>query len=90
MGFKLVGAVVTAFAGVIIAVIGIMAIFLFAILGALIGAITGFILSLVPFLGDLVVSGFAQLGFPSVSLPAVGATLGFIAGFFKQNGNCSD
>lgn len=71
--------------GVIVVVVGIIGIFLFAILGALVGAITGFILSYTPILGDLVREGFtAVLEVQNPDLVAIGAMLGFIAGFFKN------
>lgn len=71
--------------GIVVVVIGIIGIFLFAILGALIGAITGFILSYTPILGDMVKEGFTSvLEVQNPDLVAIGAMLGFIAGFFKN------
>lgn len=71
--------------GIVVVVMGIIAIFLFAILGALIGAITGFILSYTPWLGDMVRQGFTSvLEVQNPDLVAIGAMLGFIAGFFKN------
>lgn len=71
--------------GIVVVVFGIIAIFLFAILGALIGAITGFILSNTPWLGDVVRQGFTSvLEVQNPDLVAIGAMLGFIAGFFKN------
>lgn len=71
--------------GIIVVIMGILGIFLFAILGALIGAITGFILSYTPILGDLVREGFTSvLEVQDPDLVAIGAMLGFIAGFFKN------
>lgn len=73
------------FVGLAVVVLGIVAIFIFAILGALIGAITGWILGMTPVLGDAVRNGFtAVFGVQSPDLIAIGAMLGFIAGFFKQ------
>jgi hypothetical protein len=79
---------VAAVGGVVVAILGILAIFLFAIFGALMGAITGFILNLVPILGPLVKQGFVNIGIENPNLVAIGAALGFIAGFFK-GGNCN-
>ncbi|MBU1939420.1 MAG: hypothetical protein ABH854_01565 [Candidatus Diapherotrites archaeon] len=80
-GAGLVAAVI----GIIIVIIGIFAMFFFAIIGAVIGAVTGFIVSIVPVLGDLVRTGFTQVfGVQSPNLTAIGAMLGFIAGFFKS------
>ncbi len=70
--------------GVGVVLIGIVAIFLFATIGALIGAITGTILQNVPLLGGMVVKGFAQFGVENANLGEIGAALGFIAGFFKS------
>jgi hypothetical protein len=71
--------------GIIVIMMGILGIFLFAILGALIGAITGFILTYTPVLGDLVRQGFTSvLEVENPDLVAIGAMLGFIAGFFKN------
>ena len=75
-------------AGVVVLAIGLVALFLFAILGALIGAITGWILGYTPMLGPAVRDGFASVfGVESPNLVAIGAMLGFIAGFFKQWGH---
>ena len=89
---KAIGLGITAaIAGVILAIIGIIAIFFFAIIGAAMGAITGWIVGMVPILGPLVKEGFATFGFANANLVAVGAALGFVAGFFKSatnnNGN---
>jgi hypothetical protein len=81
--------VFAAIGGVVVAVIGIFAIFIFAIFGALMGAITGFILQIVPILGPLVKQGFITLGIQNPDLVAIGAALGFIAGFFKSHGGSS-
>lgn len=97
MALRIGGAVLAAIGaaaiGAAVATMGIIAIFFFAIIGALMGAITGFILSIVPVLGPLVVSGFAQLGVQNADLAAIGAMLGFVAGFFKsvinQGSNCN-
>lgn len=73
------------FVGLIFVLFGIVAIFLFAIFGALIGAVTGWILGQTPILGDAVKTGFTSvLGVESPDLVAIGAMLGFIAGFFKN------
>ena len=74
-----------AVSGIVAVIIGIIAVFLFAIFGALMGAITGFILEIAPILGPLVKQGFASVGVANPSLVAIGAMLGFIAGFFKQS-----
>ena len=84
-----VGAV-AAIAGIVAAVLGIIAIFLFAIFGALVGAVTGFIVSIAPILGPLVMDGFHSFGVANPSLPAIGAALGFVAGFFKSSGSGRD
>jgi hypothetical protein len=71
--------------GILAVLFGIVAIFLFAILGALIGAITGWILEMTPILGPAVKDGFSSVfGVQSPDLVAIGAMLGFIAGFFKH------
>ena len=73
------------FVGLIVVLFGIIGIFLFAIFGALIGAITGWILSNTPILGEAVKSGFTSVfEIESPDLVAIGAMLGFIAGFFKN------
>lgn len=74
-----------AVAGLAVAFVGILAIFLFAIFGALVGAVTGWLVSIAPFLGNAVVSGFASIGVKDPDLVAIGAMLGFIAGFFKNH-----
>ncbi len=76
---------VAAIGGVIVAIIGILAIFLFAMLGALMGAITGWIVQVVPVLGPLVKSGFMAIGVQNPDLVAIGAMLGFVGGFFKAS-----
>ncbi len=74
-------------AGIAVAIAGLFVIFIFAIIGALMGAVGGFIVQLTPWLGDTVASGFAQIfGVESPDLVAIGAMLGFIAGFFRQWG----
>jgi hypothetical protein len=73
------------FVGLIVVLIGIIGIFLFAIFGALIGAITGWIVGQTPILGEAVKNGFTSIfEVESPDLVAIGAMLGFIAGFFKQ------
>jgi len=84
--FSLVGVGAAAIVGVLMVLIGILAIFLFAIIGALVGAITGTILDMVPVLGPLVKQGFMAFGVANPNLPAIGAMLGFVAGFFKGSG----
>ncbi len=87
---KAIGLGITAaIAGVILAIVGIFAIFFFAIIGAVMGAITGLIVSMVPILGPLVIKGFGMLGFVNIDLTAVGAALGFVAGFFKSTASNS-
>ena len=78
---------VAAIAGIVAVLVGIVAIFLFAIFGALVGAITGWIVSMAPIIGPLVTDGFRSFGVSSPSLPAIGAALGFVAGFFKSSGS---
>ncbi len=80
---------VAAIAGVVAVLIGIIAIFLFAIFGALVGAVTGWILSFTPILGALVLQGFMSFGVQNPNLMAIGAALGFVAGFFKSSGSRS-
>ena len=71
--------------GFVVVILGIVGIFLFAIFGALIGAITGWILAQTPILGEAVKNGFTSIfGVESPDLVAIGAMLGFIAGFFKN------
>jgi len=61
-----------------------LAIFVFASLGAFMGAVTGWIVSVIPGIGTLVRIGFEQVfGILYPDLTAIGAMLGFIAGFFK-------
>ena len=79
------------FIGLVVVLFGIIGIFLFAIFGALIGAITGWILSQTPILGEAVKTGFTTVfEVESPDLIAIGAMLGFIAGFFKNWENKSD
>lgn len=88
MKFALTGLGMAA-AGVLAAILGIFAIFFFAIIGALMGAITGFILQLVPVISPLVKEGFTAIGIANPNLTAIGAMLGFVGGFFKGNAcNC--
>jgi hypothetical protein len=84
------GAVVAGLVGLVAVLIGILAIFIFAIIGALMGAITGWILGLTPVLGEAVKQGFTSVfNVQSPDLVAIGAMLGFIAGFFKGwGGHC--
>ncbi|MBD3210906.1 hypothetical protein GF318_06010 [Candidatus Micrarchaeota archaeon] len=86
---KIAGTIVGGVAvGIVVLLLGIIGIFLFAVLGALIGAITGWIVAHTPVLGDVVRTGFASVfGIESPDLVAIGAMLGFIAGFFKNWGN---
>lgn len=75
-------------AGAGVVVFGLVAIFVFAIIGALMGAITGFILEHTPILGVAIKDGFASVfGVFAPNLVAIGAMLGFIAGFFKHGGS---
>lgn len=68
--------------------IGILAIFLFAGIGAIMGAISGAIISIIPILNSLVIKGFMQIfDISNPDLIAIGAMLGFIAGFFKSTTN---
>ncbi|MBU0586295.1 hypothetical protein KJ780_02185 [Candidatus Micrarchaeota archaeon] len=83
--------VMAAVGGFVVVMLGILALFIFAIFGALMGAITGFILQIVPILGPLVKQGFMILGIENPDLVAIGAALGFVAGFFKNSftgGSC--
>ena len=73
------------FVGLVVVLFGIVGIFLFAIFGALIGAITGWIVAQTPILGEAVRNGFSSIfEVESPDLVAIGAMLGFIAGFFKN------
>ena len=81
---------VAALAGIVAVLVGIVAIFLFAIFGALVGAVTGWIVSLTPYLGTWVREGFAAFGVQNPNLLAIGAALGFVAGFFKSSASHSD
>jgi hypothetical protein len=75
-------------AGVGVVIFGLVAIFIFAIIGALMGAITGWILMYTPILGPAIKEGFASVfGVEAPNLIAIGAMLGFIAGFFKHGGS---
>jgi len=80
-------AVTAAIIGAVAAMVGILAIFFLATIGAIIGAIAGWIVSIVPLIGELVKGGFMQFGVQNPNLVAIGAMLGFVAGFFKQGGN---
>jgi len=74
-------------AGVMVVIFGLIAIFLFAIIGALMGAIGGFLVQITPWLGSTVKAGFSSIfEVESPDLVAIGAMLGFIAGFFRQWG----
>lgn len=67
---------------------GLIAIFIFAIIGALMGAVGGFIVQATPWLGDTVKAGFSSIfEIESPDLVSIGAMLGFIAGFFRQWGH---
>lgn len=77
-------AISAAVVGVFAAIIGILAIFFFAMIGALMGAFTGWIVSFVPIIGELVKNGFIQVGVQNPNLTAIGAMIGFVAGFFKS------
>ncbi len=70
--------------GVFAALVGIFAIFFFATIGAIMGAIAGWIVGLVPIIGELVKTGFTQIGMQNPNLVAIGAMLGFVGGFFKS------
>jgi hypothetical protein len=73
-------------AGIAFVLVGIVAVFVYAIFGALIGAITGWLVNIAPVLGPAVTNGFIQIGIKQPDLVALGAMLGFIAGFFKNHG----
>ncbi|MEK6957713.1 MAG: hypothetical protein AABW99_01920 [archaeon] len=81
------GGIAGAILGIGVVIIGILAIFLFAIIGSVIGAITGFILQIFPVIGPMALKGFMQFGIVNPNLAEIGAALGFVAGFFKQNFN---
>ncbi len=71
--------------GIIAVLVGIIAIFIFATIGAIIGAVAGWIVGHTPILGDLVRAGFSSVfEIESPDLVAIGAMVGFVAGFFKQ------
>ena len=73
------------FIGILAVLVGIIAIFIFATIGAIIGAVTGWIVGHTPILGDIVRTGFSSLfEIESPDLVAIGAVVGFIAGFFKH------
>ncbi len=77
--------------GLVAVIFGIIGIFLFAIIGALMGAVAGFLVQLTPWLGDTVKAGFSSIfEVESPDLVAIGAMLGFIAGFFRQWGHGHD
>ena len=71
--------------GTVAAAAGVIAIFLFSIVGALMGAITGAIVGIVPIIGPLVKEGFVNIGIQNPNLAAIGAMLGFVGGFFKNS-----
>jgi len=74
--------------GILAVIFGLLAIFLFAIIGALMGAVTGWIVQMTPVLGPAVQGGFTALfEVESPDLVAIGAMLGFIAGFFRHWGH---
>lgn len=73
--------------GIAVVFVGILAIFVFAIFGALVGAVTGWLVSIAPVIGPAVTDGFMQIGIKEPNLVALGAMLGFIAGFFKNHGS---
>lgn len=81
-----VGSLVTA----AIAMTGIVFLFVYAILGALFGAVAGWFVQIAPVIGPAVREGFSQLGFPVTNLTTVGAALGFVSGFFKNNNASRD
>lgn len=71
--------------GVIAVLVGIIAIFIFATIGAIVGAVAGWIVGHTPILGDIVRAGFSSIfEIESPDLVAIGAMIGFIAGFFKH------
>ena len=71
--------------GILAVLVGIIAIFIFATIGAIVGAVTGWIVGHTPILGDLVRTGFSSIfEVESPDLVAIGAMIGFIAGFFKN------
>lgn len=77
--------------GIAAVILGLIAIFIFAIIGALMGAVTGWIIQITPWLGDTVSAGFTSVfGIESPDLVTIGAMLGFIAGFFKHWGGGHD
>ncbi|MFH1393684.1 MAG: hypothetical protein ABII71_05255 [Candidatus Micrarchaeota archaeon] len=74
--------------GFLVVLVGILAIFVFAILGAVMGAIAGWLVDLTPFLGEAVKHGFSSVfGVYNPNLVEIGAMLGFIGGFFKNWGH---
>jgi hypothetical protein len=79
--------VAAAVVGAFAAIVGIIAIFFFATIGAIMGAVAGWIVGLVPIIGVLVKEGFMAFGVQNPNLVAIGAMLGFVAGFFKGSGN---
>jgi len=71
--------------GIVAVLVGIIAIFIFATIGAIIGAVAGWIVGHTPILGDLVRAGFSSVfEIESPDLVAIGAMVGFVAGFFKN------
>lgn len=64
----------------------ILAMLLFALVGAVVGIIAGWLVSIAPVVGPLVKQGFSAFGIPNANLVAIGAMLGFVAGFFR--GSC--
>ncbi|MFH0961392.1 MAG: hypothetical protein V1820_01780 [archaeon] len=68
-----------------VAMTGLVFLFVYAILGALFGAVAGWFVQIAPVIGPAVRAGFGQLGLPVTDLTTVGAALGFVSGFFKNN-----
>jgi hypothetical protein len=66
-----------------VAVMGIMFLFVYAILGAVFGAVAGWFVQIAPVIGPAVRAGFGQIGLNVTDLTTVGAALGFVSGFFK-------
>lgn len=71
-------------AAIITIVIAVGLVFLMSIGGAIFGAVGGWFISMIPYVGDWVVNGFATFGIENVNLVHVGAMLGFVGGFFKS------
>ena len=52
------------------------------VFGSLFGAGVGFIVSICPYINNMVINGFMTVGYDNVNLMDIGAMIGFISGIF--------